>query len=63
MTMLMLVFRQSFDQKLQQLLKKQDGTSFTEALKFVGIGQSGTGFSSFAWPGYHSMIIAAMVDQ
>lgn len=58
MTMLLLVFPQSFDQELQQLLKKLDVKSFTVAPKVVGIGQSGTRLSSFAWPGHHSMIIA-----
>ena len=60
MTMLLLVFREPFDQERQQLSKKQDVTSFTEVPKVVGIGRSGTRFSSFAWPGHHSMVIAAM---
>src|ERR1022692_4446180 len=49
--------------ELPQRLKKLDVTSFTEAPKVVGIGQPGTRFSSFAWPGHHSMIRAAMVEQ
>jgi hypothetical protein len=36
MTMLLLVFRQSLDQDLQQLLKELDVTSFTEAPKVFG---------------------------
>ena len=63
MTMLLLVFRQSFDQELQQLLKKLDVKAFTEVPRVVAIGQSGTCFNSFAWPGHHSMVIAAMVEH
>jgi len=63
MTMLLLVVQQSFGQEQQQLLNKLDVTSFTEASKVVGVGQSGTCASSFAWPGHHSMIIVAMGEQ
>ena len=63
MTMLLLVVRQSFGQEPQQLSKKQDVTSLTEALTVVGIGQPRTRFSLFAWPGHHSMIMVAMGEQ
>jgi hypothetical protein len=55
MTMLPLVFRQSFDQEVQQFLKKQDVKSFPEVPKVVGIGQSGARTSLFAWPGHNSI--------
>jgi hypothetical protein len=62
MTMLLLVYRQSLDQDLQQLLKELDVTSFTQAPKVFGMGEAGTAFSSMAWPGSNCMILAAMEE-
>jgi hypothetical protein len=56
MTMLLLVFRQSFNQDLQQLLRKLDVTSFTEALKAFGMGQARGASACLAWPGHNSII-------
>ncbi|MBU6434851.1 MAG: response regulator [Nitrospirae bacterium] len=56
MTILLLGFRRLFDQERQQLLKKQDVKSCTEVPKVVGIGQFGTGASSFVRPGHHAII-------
>lgn len=63
MKMLLLVFRQSLDQDLQKLLKDLDVKAFTEAPKAFGVGKAGTAFSSFARPGFNSMILAAMEEE
>ena len=63
MKMLLLVFRQSLDQDLQKLLKDLDVKAFTEAPKVFGMGEAGTAFKSFAWPGFNSLILAAMEEE
>ena len=63
MKMLLLVFRQSLDQDLQKLLKNLDVKAFTEAPKVFGMGEAGTTFNSFGWPGFNSMILAAMEEE
>jgi hypothetical protein len=60
MRMLLLVFRQSLDHDLQQLLKEPDVKGFTEAPTVFGLGEAGTAFNSMAWPGSNCMILAAM---
>ena len=63
MTMLLLIFHQSLDQDLHQLLDKLDVKAFTEAPKILGMGEAGATFNSFDWPGHNSMIIAALEDE
>jgi len=63
MKMLLLVYRQSLDHDLQKLLKDLDVKAFTEAPKVFGMGEAGTAFSSFDWPGFNSMILAAMEEK
>lgn len=62
MTMLLLVFRQSLDHDLRQLLKELDVKAFTEAPKVLGLGEAGTAFNSMDWPGSNCMILAAMEE-
>jgi hypothetical protein len=67
MKMLMLVYRQSLDHELRLLFKELGVKGFTEAPKVFGVGEAGTAFSSSGpaadWPGYNSMILAAMEDE
>jgi nitrogen regulatory protein PII len=63
MKMLMLVFRQSLEDDLLQLLEELDVKGFTETPKVHGKGETGKTFQTFGWPGYNSMIMAAMEDE
>jgi hypothetical protein len=63
MRMLLLVFRQSLDKDLHEMLEELDVKAFTEAPKVFGIGEAGTAFNSMTWPGSNCMILAAMEDE
>ena len=62
MTMLLLIFRQSLEQDLHQLLADLEVKAFTQAPKILGMGEAGSTFNSFPWPGHNCMIIAALED-
>jgi hypothetical protein len=51
------------DEDIRQLLQNLDVKAFTEAPKVFGIGEAGKADSSFEWPGFNSMILAAMEDD
>lgn len=61
MKMLLLVFQQSLDQDLQKLLEDLDVKAFTPNV--FGMEEAGTAFSSLAWPGSNSMILAGMEEE
>lgn len=63
MKMLFVIFRHSLDQDIRRFLKGLDIQNFTEAPKFFGMGDAGHTFETFHWPGFHSMILAAMGED
>lgn len=63
MKMLIIVFRDSMNQEIRQLLKDLDIKAFTEAPKVLGTGEAGAAFDSFDWPGTNSMIFSAMEED
>jgi hypothetical protein len=62
MTMLLLVFRESLDHDLRQLLKELEMKAFTEAPQVFGVGDAGIAFSSSTWPGSNSINLSATND-
>ena len=62
MTMLLLIFRQSLEQDLHQLLVDLEVKAFTQAPKILGMGEGGSMFHSCPWPGHNCMVIAAQED-
>ncbi len=63
MKMLVLIFRESLEQDVLQLLEELDVKGFTEAPKLQGRGETGKTFQTFGWPGYNAMILAAMEEE
>lgn len=63
MKMLLVIFRQSLDEDVRELLRSLNVKAFTEAPRVFGIGEAGRSDDSFEWPGFNSMILAAMEDE
>ncbi|HEU4506413.1 MAG TPA: hypothetical protein VFR79_16390 [Nitrospira sp.] len=63
MKMLLVIYRQSLEDDVRDLLRDLDVKAFTEAPKVFGIGEAGTANSSFEWPGCNSLILAAMEED
>ena len=63
MKMLVLIFRESLEQDVLQLLEELGVKGFTEAPKLQGAGETGQTFQTFGWPGYNAMILAAMEEE
>jgi Nitrogen regulatory protein P-II len=59
----MLIFRDSLDDDIRNLLKEFGVKAFTEMHNVTGLGETGAAFHSFAWPGCNSMILAAMPEK
>ena len=60
--MLLIVFRDSLEEEVLELLRTFGVKAFTELHKVDGTGEAGAAFHSFAWPGGNSMILAAVSD-
>jgi hypothetical protein len=63
MQMVLLVFRDSLESDIQNLLQELEIVSFTQAPKVLGTGETGRAFDSFEWPGCNSMILSAMEEN
>jgi hypothetical protein len=63
MKLLLVIYRQSLEEDVRQLLQELDVKAFTESPKVFGIGEAGKATSSFEWPGYNSLILAAMEED
>ncbi|MER3424431.1 MAG: hypothetical protein C4293_15645 [Nitrospiraceae bacterium] len=63
MKMLLIVFRDSLDQEIRRLLKELNTRAFTEASDLVGMGETGSTFNSFGWPGVNSIILTAVEGE
>lgn len=63
MNMLLVIFRQSLDEDIRELLRGLEVKAFTEAPKVFGIGEAGKANDSFEWPGFNCLILAAMEDK
>jgi hypothetical protein len=63
MKMLLVIFRESLDEDIRQLLHDLDLKAFTEAPKVLGIGEAGQAADTFAQPGFNSLILSALEDD
>ena len=63
MKLLLVIYRQSLEDDVRDLLRDLDVKAFTEAPKVLGIGEAGEANSSFEWPGCNSLILAAMEED
>jgi hypothetical protein len=63
MQMVMIVFRNSLEEDVLSVLRELDVTAYTDLPKVFGVGEAGIAFHSFTWPGFNSMILAALEDR
>jgi nitrogen regulatory protein PII len=63
MQMLMLVFRSSLKERVQELLDRCDVKAFTEVTETVGYGQTGPAEGLAFYPGTNSVILVALDDE
>jgi hypothetical protein len=63
MTMLLVISRQSLGEDLRELLHGLDVKAFTEAPRVFGMGEAGKAEDSYEWPGFNSLILAAMENE
>lgn len=62
MKMIMIVFRESFEDDIRDLLSQNQVEAFTEMLDVVGKGEAGAAFQSVSWPGLNNMILVALPE-
>lgn len=63
MKMVVLTFRRSLDAEVRSLLEKMDIRAYTEIPKVHGVGEAGSAFGSFTFPGENSMILLALPKE
>jgi hypothetical protein len=62
MQMVMIVFRNSLEDEVLAVLRGLDVIAYTDLPKVFGVGEAGMAFHSFVWPGFNSIILAALED-
>lgn len=62
MKMLLIIFRQSLDTEIAELLQSLKLQAFTEAPKVLGVGEAGRAADTFQQPGFNSLILSAVED-
>jgi hypothetical protein len=60
--MLMIVFRESIEEDIRELLRNYHVKAFTEMHDVTGTGEAGAAFHSLSWPAYNNMILAAVSE-
>ncbi|ALA58913.1 PG0541 family transporter-associated protein [Nitrospira moscoviensis] len=63
MKMLLVIFRQSLDEDIGELLQELNLKAFTEAPKVLGIGEAGRAADTLQQPGFNSLILSALEDE
>lgn len=63
MKMLLMIFRESLEGEVLELLEELGVSAFTELHKLGGKGETGSALDSYDWPGVNTMILAAMVED
>lgn len=63
MKMLLVIFRESLDEDIRQLLQNLNLKAFTEAPKVFGIGEAGRAAGTLEQPGFNSLILSALEDD
>ena len=60
MKMLMIIFKESLEDDIRDLLKQNEVKAFTEMHDLTGIGEASATLHSLSWPGFNNMILAAL---
>jgi len=63
MKMLMIVYRSSLKERVDELLQNCDVYAYTEIPETVGLGETGPAEGSSIWPGVNSVIMVALMDD
>jgi hypothetical protein len=62
MQLLVIVFRNSLEPDVRPLLQALGVDAFTAVPKVIGVGAAGKALDSFTWPGFNSIVLAAVSD-
>jgi hypothetical protein len=62
MKMLMIIFKESLEEDIRELLKKNEVKAFTEMHDLTGMGEAGATLHSLSWPGFNNMVLAALPE-
>ncbi len=62
MKMLMVIYKESLEEEIKQVLARHQVKAFTEVHELTGMGEGGAALHSLSWPGFNNMVLAAMPD-
>lgn len=62
MKMLMMIFKESLEEEIQDLLSKHHVSAFTQMNDVTGMGEGGASMHSLSFPGFNNMILAGLPD-
>lgn len=60
--MLMIIFRESLEEDIRNLLDKCHVKAFTEMHDVAGMGEAGAAFHSLSWPAFNNLIFVALPE-
>ena len=63
MQMLLIVFRSSLEDDVLRALEGAGVEAFTVLPQALGVGETGRALHSFPWPGFNSVILAALGER
>ncbi len=63
MKMLMMIFKESLEEEVQELLARHHVNAFTEMHDVTGRGEGGATLHTHSWPGFNNMILAALPEN
>jgi nitrogen regulatory protein PII len=63
MRMVMVVFRNSLESEVLEVLAAHGVRAYTDLPRVVGIGESGARLNTFESPGFNSLILTAAADE
>jgi hypothetical protein len=62
MKMLMIIFKESLEEDIRELLNQHRVKAFTEMHDLTGVGEAGSTLHSLSWPGFNNMVLAALPE-
>lgn len=61
--MLLLVYRDDFEERIRDLLDELDVRAFTEVPRLLGGGETGRAEESHAWPGFNRALFTVLAPD
>lgn len=62
MQMLMIIMKESLEDDVRMVLRKNKVTAFTEMHEATGQGEAGATLHSLSWPGFNNVIFVALPE-